>query len=432
MDVVIVSARTQQSAYTGISAMKKILLGTTVLFGLAGPAFADPTPVNTIAIDQDLGASGSLAISQTGLGNTVSADGTTGAGATQISLGGPWHSIAITQSGAGGNTFQGSPIAHSGSTTASLNATYAATSTGTNAHTLNIGGGAAPSNPTVVVNVTNATSSNNLIVDSIDAGTLAYNLGLSGGGATIANAVSSTTGSVTLTEGNGGFAGVHNYYGISGDGNNVSNDLVGGSGAVLVEVLVNGGGNILENNVSTNGGAITLTQGGTSSTGIVGTGNSVTNNVGQGTPVGSFVQTLYVNGNYNTVLTTVDGGGGATASVSITGSNVDYELLSEGGGSYSNVALTGVGGTGLSAGSTDIVRVQQTGSATTATAILTVNGGGNTMGNLSTAGAGSTSLIPGYYGSSGAGVAVYQNTSGAYLNAQVTASGSGYTALFKQ
>ena len=124
----------------------------------------------------------------------------------------------------------------------------------------------------------------------------------------------------------------------------------------------------------------------------------------------------------NTVNTSVTGGGAQTASLSTSGSSyVDYGLTSAANGSYANVSLNSV--TGIS-GTPAVVRVEQTVNAPGATAMLTVNGGGNTMGVLGS--------VPGTYSASGAGVAVYQNSSGAYLNASVTAAGNGYTAKFTQ
>jgi hypothetical protein len=79
---------------------------------------------------------------------------------------------------------------------------------------------------------------------------------------------------------------------------------------------------------------------------------------------------------------------------------------------------------GGSGGSPAIVRVEQTSAASGATANLSVDGGGNALGLVGS--------IPGTYSSSGAGVVVYQNTAGAYLNASVTGATAGYTVLFKQ
>ena len=139
--------------------MKKLLLGTTLLAGLAGPAFA--ASLNTIAIDATGNGSNSavqsLSIIQDGSTNTntVSGNGLSSSSATQLPVRGTWNSIAINQTG-GKNTLKGAiKTSTSSSSTASLDANYMTTSTGANVHSLTIGGSAAPANPSVTVFVKN-------------------------------------------------------------------------------------------------------------------------------------------------------------------------------------------------------------------------------------------------------------------------------------
>jgi hypothetical protein len=428
--------------------MRKLLLGTTLLAGLASPTFA--ASPNTIAIDAT-GNGGnsavqSLSISQddSASSNTVSGNGSSSSSATQLPVRGTWNSIAINQTG-GKNTLQGAiKTSTASSSTASLNANYLTTDTGANAHSLTIGGTAAPANPSVTIFVKNNGTTANTVTDTLDGGSLSYNLGLQGTGNSVTNNVSAGVGGVTLTQGGSAY-GIASNYGINGNGNTVNNQLASGGGTVLASLMLNGDINAVTNTVTTNGGAITLTQGG-AGYGITGGGNSITNTVGQSAAVDSFSQHLAVNGSGNTVVNTVDsagdkvvdlsllassnntvntsvtGGGAQTASLSTAGSSyVDYGLTSAANGSYANVSLNSV--TGIS-GTPAVVRVEQTVNAPGATAMLTVDGGVNTMGVLGS--------VPGTYSTSGAGVAVYQNSPSAYLNATVTAAANGYTAKFTQ
>jgi hypothetical protein len=430
--------------------MKKLLLGTTILVGLAGPVFA--ASLNTIAIDAT-GNGGNSAVQSLSIiqdditsTNTVSGNGSSSSSATQLPVRGTWNSISISQAG-GNNTLKGAiKTSTSLSSTASLNANYVTTSTGANTHSLTIGGTAAPANPSVTIFVKNNGSAANTVTDTLDGASLSYDLGLQGTGNTVTNNVSAGVGGITLTQG-GSTYGISSNYGIAGDGNTVSNALSSAGGTVFAALMVNGDTNSVTNTVTTSGGAITLTQGG-AGYGITGGGNSVTNTIGQSVAVNSFTQHLAVNGSGNTIVSTVDsagakvvdlsllasssnntvntsvtGGGAQTANLSTSGSSyVDYGLTSAANGSYANVSLNSV--TGVS-GTPAVVRVEQTLNAPGATATLTVNGGGNTMGVLAS--------VPGTtYASSGAGVSVYQNSASAYLNATVTAAGNGYTAKFAQ
>jgi hypothetical protein len=431
--------------------MKKILLGTTLLVGLGGQAFAQATN-NSITIDDTSGHVGALSIAQddgsvnTGANtNTVSGDGVSNS-TNGFPVLGKWSTITINQTG-GLNILKGTIKSTSGSTTAALNANYdSSAGTAGNVHSLTIGSGAAI-NPHVTVYAANTGSTTNNITDSINTtGTLTYNLGLSGTGETVGNSVSAGSGNVALNEGSGGYGLNSSTKGISGDGNTLANTLVSAGGAVTANLMMNGASNSLTNTVTTTGGVITLTQGGTGY-GITGDGNGVTNLVGSVTPVNSFTNLLTVNGSGNTISNTVDGVGDYTVTQSLassssnntittsvtgagtvgttltmTGSSyVDYSLTAAADDAIVNVALSDVTG---SSGTHAIVTVEQTSSAPAAIAYLTVNGGGFTMGTLGS--------VPGTYSSSGAGVAVYQNSAGAQLNGVVTAAANGYTAIFKQ
>jgi hypothetical protein len=427
--------------------MKTLLLGTTMLMGLAGPAFA--ATLNSIAIDNGSGSVGALAIIQDDGSNTntVSGDGASGAGAARLPISGPWSTIVINQTGSGNvlRTAAGGTItSKAGSTSASLTANYTTTAAGGNVHSLTIGKTTTPLNPSVVIFVKNNGASDNTVTDTLDGASLSYNLGLLGTGNAVTNTVSAATGGITLTQGNSAY-GVAGGYGIAGDSNTVVNTLASTGGTVLASLMITGNGNSLTNTITTTGGAITLAQGG-GGNGITGSSNSITNTIGASVAVTSFSQTLAVNGSGNTIVNTVDsaggktvdllmassssdnitttvgGGGLQTASLSTSGSSyLNYSLTSAANNSYASVGLTGVSGVSATPA---VVTVEQTAAASNATAILNVTATGLTMGTLGS--------VPGAYNAAGAGVAVYQNSPGAYLNATVTAASNGYTAKFTQ
>jgi hypothetical protein len=182
--------------------MKKLLIGTTIIMGLAAPAFAASN--NSISIDIGNSTSGTatlLAIVQddANASNVVSGNGANPGSAFPVD--GPWNSIAINQTGPA-NILKGGIKSATGSTTASLNANYAATGTGGNTHSLSIGGTTAPVNPTVTIYAKNNGATVNTITDTLNGSALSYQLGLLGTGNTVTNNVT-TTGSVTLNEGDG-------------------------------------------------------------------------------------------------------------------------------------------------------------------------------------------------------------------------------------
>jgi hypothetical protein len=433
--------------------MKRLLIGTSLLAGLACPAFA--TNYNTLAIDatgngSDSGVS-SLAITQSAgtSGNTVSQSGGFGAGAAQLPIRGTWQNIAINQTG-NKNTLKGGIKATLGSTTASLTAGYSTSSTGANVHTLTIGGTTAPANPAVAVNVSNDGSTDNTIADTLDGSGLNYHLTLAGHGNSVTNTVSTgASGSVTLD------LGSTSDYGITGNGNTVANTLTstGGSGNVSHALLITGDSNSVTNTVTATGD-ITVTQGGTGY-GIVGSGNTVTNTIGGVTPVTSFSHQLTLSGDdnsvtntadgvgattinqhlagssNNTVVTNMSGGGAQTSNLTADGSTyLDYGMTSAAANSYANIAVSGVSG---SSGTPAVVRVEQTSAADNATANLTVNGNSYTMGTLSGSLPSSAYIYSGpSQNSATPGVLVYQASSNAYLNATMTAASNGFTGKFVQ
>lgn len=189
--------------------MKKFMLGTTVMVGLASPVFA--ATLNSIAIDDTAGQVGTLSIIQDDSAgnstNTVSGDGTSGAGAPQLPISGPWSTIAITQTGKG-NTLKG---AITSSSTGSVTANYTTTSTGANVHSLTIGQVTAPAAPSVTIFVKNNGTSGNAITDTLDGATLTHNLGLLGKANSLTNNVSAGAGGITLTEGGSAYGIASSY-----------------------------------------------------------------------------------------------------------------------------------------------------------------------------------------------------------------------------
>jgi hypothetical protein len=349
--------------------MKSVLLGATVLMGLSAPAWADP--INNIRIDatSNAGKVTTLSITQDdhNLGNQVSggADGT-----TALPIAGPWDKVSIDQQG-GNNKLYGAVKAKTGSTTASLTASYAG---GNNSHSLTIGSVTAPANPTVQIAVTNTGGGSNTIIDTLDGTALTYNLALTGTGNSLTNAVSAT-GAITLNQ--GGLGG----YGVTGNNNTIGN-TVSGVTSFTHNLTLGGSGNTIAN-TAINGGDKTITQN------IASDGNTVS-------------MTLDAAGSQNSSLT-VD-----------SGSKVNYTLLATAVGGAQTINLSNVIG---AASAPAVINVTQTASAPGATANLTVAGGLYTMG----------ATLPG-----GAGVNVYQNSPAAYVNTAVTANANGYTVNITQ
>jgi hypothetical protein len=348
--------------------MKSVLVGATILMGLAVPAFAQT--VNDIWIDASSnGSVKTLAITQDDANPTNQVAGNA-AGTTVFPVVGPWKTISINQQG-GTNLFYGSVASHSGSTTASLTASYTG---GNNTQSLTIGGTTPPSNPSVTIAVDNTTGvSTNTITDTLDGSALTYNLAVTGTGNSVTNAVAAT-GAVTLAQGGGS-------YGITGDNNTVSN-TVSGVATYTHDLTIAGSSNTVTNAAS-NGGDKSITQ-------------SIT-------------------GDGNTVGMTLNGAGSQSAALTVDiGTTVDYTLATAAVGAAANINLSNVVGLG---GIPAVVNVTQTAAADGATANVTISGGAYTMGSSLTG---------------GAGVIIYQNSSGAILNMTTTANANGYTVHVTQ
>lgn len=334
---------------------------------------------NTLNIDISGGGTvRSLRIRQDNVGPThvITANGATNGAALPIR--GAWNTIAITQIGES-NTLGGA-FTSSGSTTAALSLTYGAAGTGgNNHHTLTIGGTTAPVNPSVTVAVINSDPTNaaNTITDVLDGSSLTYNLTLNGTDNVISNTLAAT-GAVTLTESIAG--------GVLGLGNTVTNNVTGATSI---------------------SGSIT----------IASDDNDVSN-VSNGAGAKTFSVTLPVGGaDGNTISNDFTGGTGTQVSnLTVTGvtSRVDYSVEASGVGSTVNTTLSNTVG---AAGAAGVVRVVQTGSG--ASLGLTVNGGAFTMGS---------DTVDALTG----GILVSQESPGATANLIVTAGDNGYTFAINQ
>jgi hypothetical protein len=406
--------------------MKKILLATAAML-LAAPtsvlagnyinldATAANTGITTLSITQDAAHPS----------NSITGNGSQG---TSFLVRGPWNNVTVNQYG-GGDGLSGSIKSATGSTTASLNATYGASAgggtQGFNTHALTVGATNAPSNPHITVSVanTNATpgsGNKNAITDVIDVngGSLTYGLTVTGDSNTLGNTVSaggSTTLSETVTASNS---------------NTLSNTLTGG-GTVGYTLAASGGdANAISNSVTATG-AISVSQT------LNGGANSITNSIGGTTPVASYNEAISVTGGNNSIGNAVDGAGAKTVNVSLassgnsvtngmsgtgaqtssltadSGTLVNYTLTAGtnasplAGGSSSSVILSNVIGAAAAAG---LVNVTQSGAG--ANLNLTVNGGAFTVG--------------------GGGVNVTQASTNAALVATVNAAANGYSYTISQ
>lgn len=223
-------------------------LSAIAILACAGPAFA----ANVLRIDISGGGQVTgLAITQDAANpsNTVTTTGA--AGGAQIPIRGRWNSITITQTGAN-NVLQGAGFtATAGSTTASLSLAYGSSATtGNNVHSLAIGQTTAPANPSVTVNVSNTDAANaaNTITDVLDGSGLTYALTVAGTDNTIENTIAATGAVALSVTANGG---------IEGSGNTIENTVTGATSA-SVTVAVNSDGNTVTN-LSDGAGAKTIT-----------------------------------------------------------------------------------------------------------------------------------------------------------------------------
>ena len=214
------------------------LLAATAVIALTGAAGA--TDPNSIGIDvSGTGSTNTLAITQddANLANYVG----NAAGNGSLPVRGPWNTVVIDQQG-GANAFMGSLTSNTGSTTASLSASYAG---GRNSHTLAIGGTTAPTNPSVTIGVTNNGAGTNTISDTLDGSALTYKLTILGTGNRLANSAAAS-GAVTLNQS------------ITGGNNTVAND-VSGVASFTHTLALTGSGNTIANTARTGGGK-TITQ----------------------------------------------------------------------------------------------------------------------------------------------------------------------------
>jgi hypothetical protein len=342
----------------------------------AGPAMA----ANTIKLDITGAGNGvkTLSITQdaSNASNTITTTGA--AGGAQIPIHGKWNSISITQTGAA-NVLKSTGInGTAGSTTASLNLSYdSGSSSGGNTHNLVIGGATQPANATVTATVVNTdlAAGANTITDTLDGTSLAYTLDIDGTNNSVTDTIAAS-GAVTLSQ------TLHG--GTTGSGNTVTNTITGATSANVTLAAFSNGNSI--SNTSDGSGdktiSITLPSGGAD-------GNTISNNFTGGS--GTQSSTLLVNG---------------------TTSRVDFGLTASGATTTSAVTLTDVVG---AAGAAAKLALSQTGNNTSLT--LGVTGTGFTMGS-SLAG--------------GAGVVITQASNNAVLNANIAASGNGYTYSISQ
>src|SRR5712691_179200 len=198
--------------------LKSTLLAATAAIALTGTAAA--ANPNSIGIDvSGTGSTSTLAITQddANLANSVS----NLAGNGPLPVRGPWSTVSIDQQG-GNNALRGSLQANTGSTTASLSASYAG---GNNTHTLNVGGTAAPTNPRLTISVTNNGAGTNTISDTLNGTAVTYGLTILGTSNSLTNSVAAS-GAVALNQT------------ITGSNNTVANTANGGGAKTIGQTIV--------------------------------------------------------------------------------------------------------------------------------------------------------------------------------------------------
>ena len=218
-----------------LSTLRRAALATTALACASGLAAGPALAANVVRIDiSGGGAARTLTITQdaTASSSIITANGL--AGGAQLPVRGAWNELIVNQQG-GGNILQGAVTATGGSTTASLNLAYgSAGDGGSNHHTLSIGQTTAPANPDVDVSVVNTepdeVGAENVIVDTLNGGTLDYDLTINGSNTEVTNSVAAT-GAVTLNLTVSGGT-------LAGGGNTVTNTISNATSA-SVTVAVN-------------------------------------------------------------------------------------------------------------------------------------------------------------------------------------------------
>ena len=251
------------------------------------------------------------------------------------------------------------------------------------------------------------------------------------------------TGSIKAGAGTNSFAPTY-VTDTSAAGNNVHSLVLDAGGAAATTIAVSNTGdsdNTVTDQLKASGNV-------TYNLALHGTGNTVTNTIGQPgsgdspiDPATTIALGLNVTGDNNTITNTSTNNGLKTINVTLASSGntvenqfnsvagaqssnllgdaatkVDYLLNSSAADTTADVTLNGVIGSSNNAA---VVRVSQSGSG--ASALLAVNGNGFTMGNTLTGPS-----------SESAGMVVTQASPGAYLHGTVTAAASNYTVSISQ
>ncbi|WP_068879261.1 hypothetical protein [Phenylobacterium sp. CCH12-B4] len=283
-------------------------LATTALVAAAGLVAGQALAANVIRIDiSGSGTAGTLTITQdaTNPSNILTANGLAGGG--QLPIRGAWAEYIVNQQGAG-NILQGAITAAGGSTTASANLAYgSAADGGANRHTLSVGQTTAPTNPDIDVLVVNTepeeVGAENVILDTLDGASLDYDLTINGSNTDITNTIAAT-GAVTLNLTVSGGT-------LAGGGNAVTNTISNATSA-NVTVALNSDGNVVTNTANTAGAKtfnVTLTG--------AANGNTVSNDFTGGS--GAQSSTLTVTGATSRVNFDLDSSSaGSTSAVTLS------------------------------------------------------------------------------------------------------------------
>lgn len=287
--------------------LRRHALATTALAAAIGLMASPALAANVLRIDISGGGTArTLTITQdsTAASNIVTANGLAGGG--QLPVRGAWNELIVNQQGTG-NILQGALTATGGSTTASLNLAYgSAGDGGSNQHTLSVGQTTAPANPDIDVSVLNTepeeVGAENIIVDTLNGASLDYDLTINGSTTEVTNTIAAT-GAVTLNLTVSGGT-------LVGGGNTVTNTISGATSA-SVTVAVNSDGNAVTNTSNSAGAKVfsaTLTG--------IANGNTVSNDFTGGS--GAQTSNLTVTGATSRVNFDLDSSSaGSTSSVTL-------------------------------------------------------------------------------------------------------------------
>lgn len=381
----------------------KLLMATTALVGFAMSANA--TSPNNIYIDatDNSGSVSSISITQdatAGADNMVA--GNVG-GTTAFPIAGALGNLAVTQTGSGNKLHGAITVNPASGTAGDLTAHYTSGANGTNTHSLTIGNSAAPASIggatyssgwtttgplSITMDATSGSASgNNAVTDILNtSGALNYTLNVAGTANTVQNTVTGSSIKLNVD--------------AQGDSNSVTNSITN-AGAVAVAVKLAGSSNQVTNNSTGSGAKTVIVQ-------LASDGNTVDNELGSG------------------------GGSQTSTLVADASSTINYALTQNTAGGTTAAHATLYGVTGVSAVDSQAqILVTQ---ADSATMNLTLYGNGNTFGPTAydsgtstyTGGLSALGTSPGQYS-----VVVAQST-GANLNANVTANAAGFTAAFLQ